>query len=234
MGDDEERFLIVPSHPAVISWPARERGTRREAEIFVFGADRRGEMSLGEGKKILNDLDKNLKGGENAKRLGSSGMRTGFGGAAWEVAAGRAGLWGCAVVGCARYRALPAPRGDGDGLGRVWWAHPAAGTLLPCWLVPSRVTARGKDAPASCQGGATLPALPRPLLFRGSLGTRGEPGAVGRAALASFGALTSPLLSPADPLPEPRRGLAGLHLGASPRRQMPLHGRHPRPGHLLP
>ena len=139
---------------------------------------------------------------------------------------------GFAGTGLCRHWALPAPRGNGSG--RVRWAHPGAGTLLPCWLVPSQVTARGKDAPASCQGDAALPALPQPLRFCGSPGTRGEPGAGGRAALASFGALTSPLLSPADPLPKPRRGLAGLHLGASPRRQMPLHGRHPRPGHLLP
>lgn len=142
--------------------------------------------------------------------------------------------WDALGTGLCRRRVLPAPRGDG-GSGRVRWAHPGAGTSLPCWLVPSRLTAGGKDAPAPCQGDAALPALPRPPhSFWGSAGTRGEPGAGRRAALASFGPLTSLLLSPADPLPEPRRGLAGLHLGASPRRQMPLHGRHPRPGHLLP
>lgn len=78
---------------------------------------------------------------------------------------GRAGPWGSATMGRARHRALPAPRGDG-GLGRVRWAHPGAGTLLPCWLVPSRLTAAGKDAPASRQGDAALPALPQsPTVF---------------------------------------------------------------------
>lgn len=142
--------------------------------------------------------------------------------------------WDALGTGLCRRRVLPAPRGDG-GSGRVRWAHPGAGTLLPCWLRP-QPSDGGREGcsgvlPRRCRAASPAPA---PHGFWGSPGTRGEPSAGRRAALASFGALTSLLLSPADPLPEPRRGLAGLHLGASPRRQMPLHGRHPRPGHLLP
>lgn len=116
--------------------------------------------------------------------------------------------------------------------GRVWWVPPGTGTLLPRWLVPIRVTARGTDAPASRHGAAGPAAAPVILGMPEQAWGARHGMASGSGVLRQT--LTSPLLSPADPFPEPRRGLAGLHLGASPRRQMPLHGRHPRPGHLFP